>query len=217
MTAMTTMPAPLRAPAGQPALRRLPVPSTEPRPALRVVHDHEPDGVPGQGTLSLDGTPLIEAPAPRPAPPPAPRRDPRPDPRLVRGPAAVAAFCARVPTPADLLPDPQRWAAQFVQAAVEVSGGYRPAGQLIRWTSDEVYATVARRGRLAARSGARAVSRGERVSSARARVHSVRICSPRDGVVEACAVVRDRERTRAVALRMEGLDGRWRVTALEIG
>jgi hypothetical protein len=206
---MTTMTAPLRQPAGQPVLRRLPVPSTEPRPALRVVHDHEPDGVPGQGRLTLDGAHSVEAPAPRP--------DPHPDPHPVRGPAAVAAFCARVPTPGDLLPDPQRWAAQFVQAAVEVSGGYRPAGQLIRWTSEDVYATVARRGRLAARSGARAVSQGGRVPSARARVHSVRICSPRDGVVEACAVVRDRERTRAVALRMEGLDGRWRVTALEIG
>ena len=48
-------------------------------------------------------------------------------------------------------------------------------------------------------------------------VRSVRIGEPRDGVVEACALVSDGGRLRAVAVRMEGLDGRWRVTALEIG
>jgi hypothetical protein len=35
--------------------------------------------------------------------------------------------------------------------------------------------------------------------------------------VEASAVVLDRGRYRAIALRLEDADGRWRVTALEIG
>jgi len=38
------------------------------------------------------------------------------------------------------------------------------------------------------------------------------VCEPRDGVV----IVRGRARTRAVAIRLEGLDGRWRATAVNV-
>jgi hypothetical protein len=48
-------------------------------------------------------------------------------------------------------------------------------------------------------------------------VRSMRLCRPADGVVEASAVVVDRGRVRAVALRLEEFGGRWRVCALEIG
>jgi hypothetical protein len=37
-----------------------------------------------------------------------------------------------------------------------------------------------------------------------------------DGVVEATVTAAARARTRAIALRLEGLDGRWRVTALAL-
>jgi hypothetical protein len=39
---------------------------------------------------------------------------------------------------------------------------------------------------------------------------------PRDGVVEAVVIVHGRARTRAVALRLEGLDNRWRATAINV-
>ncbi|WP_309615898.1 Rv3235 family protein, partial [Salinibacterium sp.] len=39
---------------------------------------------------------------------------------------------------------------------------------------------------------------------------------PRDGAVEAVVIVRNRARTRAVALRLEGLDNRWRATAINV-
>ena len=51
----------------------------------------------------------------------------------------------------------------------------------------------------------------------RAVVRSVRVCEPADGVAEASAVVVDGGRVRAVAFRMVGLDGRWRVEALQVG
>ncbi|MBI4941915.1 MAG: 3-hydroxyacyl-CoA dehydrogenase [Actinobacteria bacterium] len=115
------------------------------------------------------------------------------------------------------LPDPGRWAGQFVQAATEVAVGLRPAVQLVRWTTEDVYSRLARRGEVATRA-----RRAGRLGSAqgpagRPRVRSVRTCEVRDGIVEASAVVGDAERTRAVALRLEGLDGRWRVTVLELG
>jgi len=208
-------------PADSPVLRRLPVPVAEPRPALRVVRTPDAGVAAGQDSLPLD----LSRSSPRPAPVPATNPAPHHAASLAAAPshaavapsgrrrgddAAVAALCAARPTPADALPDPQRWAAQFVQAAVEVAAGQRPAGQLVRWTTEGVHARIARRSQLAARQ--------ERAAGpSRARVHSVRVCCPADSIVEACAVVSHRNRIRAVALRLEGLDGRWRVTALEIG
>ena len=40
---------------------------------------------------------------------------------------------------------------------------------------------------------------------------------PVDGVAEVAALVRRGARSTAVALRLEGLDGRWQCTALELG
>ena len=47
-------------------------------------------------------------------------------------------------------------------------------------------------------------------------IGSTRVCAPRDGVIEAVVVVHGRARTRAVALRLEGLDRRWRATAINV-
>ncbi|MFP5347666.1 MAG: Rv3235 family protein [Actinomycetes bacterium] len=48
-------------------------------------------------------------------------------------------------------------------------------------------------------------------------VKKVRVCEPADGVVEGCGVVVQGDRVRAVAVRLEGMDGRWRATAVEVG
>jgi hypothetical protein len=47
-------------------------------------------------------------------------------------------------------------------------------------------------------------------------IRSVHLFSPVDGVFEATVIASARTRTRAIALRIEGLDGRWRVTALAL-
>lgn len=107
------------------------------------------------------------------------------------------------------LPDPQEWAAHIAQAIVEVMAGTRSAPQVLRWTTPEVYDVVARRGALSARRG---VS-----STHRAQVRRVVVCEPVDGVAEAGVVVIDGTRVRALALRLVGLDGRWRVEALQVG
>lgn len=113
------------------------------------------------------------------------------------------------PTRRDDLPDPRPWAGHIAQALVEVMAGARPAPQVLRWTTPEVYAVVARRAAVSARRGAG--------SARRTVVRGLRICEPADGVAEASAVVVDGGRVRALALRLVGLDGRWRVEALQIG
>jgi Family of unknown function (DUF6459) len=171
MTALTVSPAP--------ALRRLPIPLAEPRPALRVVTDRPLPVSDAQGVLVLSGSDRAEGDA-------------------GSGPQ-------RVPPPAEA------WARQFVQAALEVSNGRRPVSQLVRWTTDEVFALLCRRAALAQR-----IERPGGVAPVTV-VRSLRVCRPADGVAEASAVVVDRGRVRAVALRLEDLAGRWRVCALEIG
>ena len=94
---------------------------------------------------------------------------------------------------------------------VEVLCGIRPATQMIRWMAYDVHTALARRAAVAAR--VRRQSRNARPPMVRA----VRVFSPREGAVEASAVILDNDRVRAIAMRMEALDHRWRVTALEIG
>jgi len=112
------------------------------------------------------------------------------------------------PTRRSELPDPRPWAGHLAQAIVEVMVGARPAPQLLRWTTSEVYDVVAHRAYVSSRRG---------MTARRATVRSVHIYEPADGVAEACAVVVDGSRVRALAMRLVWLDGRWRVEALQIG
>ncbi|GAA4971513.1 Rv3235 family protein [Kineococcus glutinatus] len=121
------------------------------------------------------------------------------------------SFAAPQPTTTRDLPATDQWCRRYVQVLLEVLAGQRPATQLLRWSSTDVYAALQKRAALSARL---------RLGTAPTRppaVLSLRSCAPRDGVSEAAAVVRDGGRVRAVALRLEGWDGRWRVTALEMG
>jgi hypothetical protein len=109
---------------------------------------------------------------------------------------------------ASQLPEPVAWVTHIAQALVEVMSGARQAPQVIRWTTPEVYAVVARRNAVASRRA---------MVSRRALVRRVRVCEPVDGVVEACAVVVDNDRVRAIAMRLTGIDRRWVVSALQVG
>jgi hypothetical protein len=116
----------------------------------------------------------------------------------------------RRPTLSRHLPDPQAFVAKLAQAVVEVVSGQRPAPQLIRHTSPTIYSMLARQAMVAGRRRTPGPRRP-------AVVRRVRVCEPADGIVEACAVVVAHGRVRALALRLEGLDGRWLVTALTLG
>lgn len=206
------------------SIRRLPVPACEPPYDDESLAGHadggwqpwsaSPDGTSAgrpadavQGTLALafvlpSGLPST------PQPPPGLRLVPP----LLRRPDAQEdqddADFGPQPTGRADLPEPRHWSARFVQAVVEVMAGDRPSAQLVRWTSAEVYDDVAARV-----PGAPARSS----EAARAVVRSVHVTEPADGVAEVAAMVRRGLRTTAVALRLEGLDGRWQCTALELG
>ena len=116
------------------------------------------------------------------------------------------------------LPDPGPWTAQLVQTVLEVLSHERPRQQLVRWLTPEVYTDLTTH--LAAAPARPSPSKpgGGQPGAGRARrtVSSTHVFEPADGVVEATAVVVGGRRARAIALRLEGWDGRWRCTRLAI-
>lgn len=110
----------------------------------------------------------------------------------------------RQPTPRAELPDPRAWAGRLIPAALEAMAGQRSVQQLIPWTDDVVYAQIRRAVRYGTTRPVPCVLR------------SIHVSEPADGVAEICAVVTGSNRTRAVAARLEGADGKWRCTALHL-
>jgi len=114
--------------------------------------------------------------------------------------------------PGDLPPLPARpWLGRLVQAVNEVLGGERPLSQLAPHLSPEVYAGLDRSLNRDGRPP------GGRRPPAIPAVRALRVCEPRPGVAEVAAVVRHGARMRALALRLEAGDGRWRCTVLQVG
>lgn len=160
---------------------------------------------------------------------PAPRTDPAPEgqdwdedveqpppSRYVQGCLAVDfrggaddAFFGPQATSTPDLPEPVPWARRMIQAMLEAYEGVRSPDQLSRWVVPEIRERAHRRGLLARRRGRR--------SGRPPVVRSVHPCSPADGVCEIAAVVWVDGRVRALALRMSGVDGRWLITAWELG
>jgi hypothetical protein len=153
-----------------------------------------------QGTLAL----AFVLPSGLPAVP-----EPPPDLQLIADDTCSPDEFGPRPTQRAALPAPRTWAGRVVQAIVEVLAGMRPATQLVRWTTEEVYEQISSRV-LPARGG-------DVEGPPRGVVRSLHVSEPADGVAEVCALVRRGTRSTAVALRLEGMDGRWQCTAIELG
>ena len=147
-----------------------------------------------QGTLALDLEPRQEP--------------PRPQARRSGHGADI------VPIDRTLRRQLEAWSCRYVQAAVEIVGGDRPASQLVRWSSRDVHADLVRRAQLVARAGGHQAGVA-RVQPVRPKVAGVHTCFVGPDVVEAGLHVRYGHRSRAVAARFERRADRWVCTALE--
>jgi hypothetical protein len=182
---------------------------------------------PGQ----LDRAPVV---AQKFLPRPAPRREPpfddelpsrhlillgpldQPLPFDTLGPNAPSAMRLRAepspfavrPTGRQELPEPAAFARRLVIGVIETATGRRSPSQLRHHTSPTVQAGLARDAGRISRLGS---------THRPATLHSLHITEPADGVAEVAAVLRVGDRFRALALRLEGLDGRWRCVRLQIG
>ena len=111
------------------------------------------------------------------------------------------------------LPDPVESLKVLATGVVEVIAGTRQVDQLARWLSDDVYQRLQFRAR---RAEAQRVEQGVKAHYQNLRVGGLRTCSPRDGVLESVVLLSSRSRTRAVAIRLEGINSRWRATSVSV-
>jgi hypothetical protein len=138
----------------------------------------------------------------RPAPPPGPR--PKVD--LPQTLDETADFGPTWSRRAEL-PDPRAVGRRLVTLTLEAFAGRRPVTQLQPLVTPALFTALSERRR----------PRWCTEGTAPLVVSSVRVCEPVDGVAEVSAVARRGGRAHAVAARIEGVDGRWRCTALQIG
>jgi len=114
------------------------------------------------------------------------------------------------PPPRTNLPDPALWGRRLLAGIIETASGRRPLQQLAPLLSRSVAQGL----------GAdfeRAAQRRRAHWTTAAAVRSVRACEPAEGVAELCATVQVGPRVRAIAMRLESHDGRWRCTRLQLG
>ena len=108
------------------------------------------------------------------------------------------------------LPEPEGWARRLLLGVIEIAAGRRPMQQLSALLSPAVAAGLREDFERAARR------RSPHWTHAAA-VRSVHASEPADGVAEVCATLQAGRRVRAVALRLEERQGRWRCTRLQVG
>jgi hypothetical protein len=108
-------------------------------------------------------------------------------------------------TSRDDLEDPAPRASMLARAVLETLAGDRPVGQLTRWTTPEVYDIL------------EPLAAAKRQRPWVATLKRVLVSEPAPGVAEVTAIIERGPRTGALALRLEGVDGRWLVTALQVG
>ena len=213
------------------ALRLLPVPTNEPP------YDEHAGSSPGQLPRST-----VQAPLPlgfAPARVPAKRSS-----RAARRQVSTKTQHRIAEDLADLkqwrhttraeLCDPQPWAVRVARGIAEVIAGARAPRQLSAWfTADALAALIkaAKQQRIRDRVALRVrppaplangrLTTGHRGSSPqwspRVLVRSVRTIEPSDGACEISVHLRIGERSRALAMRAEGRNGRWVCTALQLG
>jgi hypothetical protein len=122
-------------------------------------------------------------------------------------------YFARQPARRSELPDPEPLLRNLTLCVIEVLAGARDLEQMARWVTDDVFRNLSKRVVLAAR--ARRV-KGLSPQRPAFSLGRITMCEPADGVIEAVIMVHQRARSRAVAIRIEGFDQRWRASAISV-
>lgn len=147
-----------------------------------------------------------------PQPTRPPHHDKPPKKRLYRQAKKDELFDYQ-PTGTSALPPAKQFVEMFIPRVLETIHGLREARTLARVVNPSVYAAIeARAAGVKLRSQLTKEPHPRPVFA----LGNVIISEPRDGVCEAAAVVHGPTRVRAVALRLEGLDNRWKATSFRM-
>ncbi len=105
------------------------------------------------------------------------------------------------PTSASELPGIHRWISTYIMSVVEVLTGRRQPAQLIERTHRVIYQQLLKN-----------IGTFKSV----AKIRTLHLTEPLDGVCEATITIAVDGRVRAIAMRCEGVNGRWLCTALRV-
>lgn len=119
-------------------------------------------------------------------------------------------------TPTSLLPDPGIFAMNLTRRAIEVISGSRDLAQIARWVTDDVFSALQEQVNARIRKMSLIPEEKHHRTVRNFTVSHVRLSQPREGIVEACLLVHGTKRMRAVALRLEGFDHRWRASSFTL-
>ena len=108
------------------------------------------------------------------------------------------------------MPDPAVWGRRLLVGIIEAAGGKRPLQQLAGMLTP----SIAQGLRV---DFERSAQRRKPHWTHAVTVRSIRASEPTPGVAEVCATVQAGTRVRAVAMRAEAHQGRWRCTRLQLG
>lgn len=111
------------------------------------------------------------------------------------------------------LPDPEPLVANLALCVIEAMAGVRDIEQLARWVSADVYRALLVRVQHSARAR---TARRQNARRPNVHVQLTTLQSPNDGVIEAVVVMDVGPRVRAIAMRLDGMDRRWRATSLTV-
>lgn len=122
-------------------------------------------------------------------------------------------FFGHQPTGTNQLPDPTLLAENLARSVLEILAGARELDQIARWVTDDVYNHLLKRVHISQRARTLKNLPAHRPSFT---VGRTLISQPADGVVEAVVIIHGKARTRSVAIRLEGMDNRWRASAVHV-
>jgi hypothetical protein len=134
-------------------------------------------------------------------------------PRVVKNQLDEADYFGEQYCKTEDLESPDKLLRMLAPAVVEVIAGARNITQLAAHLSEEVYGRLRDRAIKVAQDRAK---RGEIAKTPNLRVGSMKNQEPRDGVVESVVLVQSPTRTRAVTIRLEGINHRWRATSVSV-
>jgi hypothetical protein len=113
----------------------------------------------------------------------------------------------------DELGDPRPVLAFLAQSVIETLAGIRDIEQCARWLSDGVYQQLRQKSLASSRSRAESSVKAMRPNLV---VGKISVFIPRPGVIEGVVIVHNIGRARAVAIRLEGYNNRWRAKSVAV-
>lgn len=133
--------------------------------------------------------------------------------RNVTNPLESEEFFGQQYNSTDELPDPTSSLQAVATGVVEVIAGSRQVDQLARLLTEEVYQRLSLRAKIAREARE---SKGVKARHQSFKVQKIAQESPRDGVIESVVLVNSAKRIRAVTIRLEGINHRWRATSVSV-